>query len=112
MQGGIERALVDLEEILGDLLQALRDSIAVTRAEGHDLENEHVESAAKEFELRVAHRIPRISTYGYTGKLGEGQQVVAKRRSQPQSGSPQTVSGWGWVGRLKLHPAGLGARNA
>jgi hypothetical protein len=37
MESGIERALVDLEEIFGDLLEPLRDGVTVAGAECNDL---------------------------------------------------------------------------
>jgi len=51
MEGWIERALLDLEDLLGDLANAVGDAIAMDRAEGDDLEDEHVEGALEEVGL-------------------------------------------------------------
>jgi hypothetical protein len=55
MQRGIQGSLMDLEEVLRDLLKALRDGIAVARAKGHNLEHQHVESSSEELDLGFAH---------------------------------------------------------
>src|SRR5262249_19061659 len=47
---GIKRALIDLYDRSGNLLQPLRDSIAVGRREGKDLEDQHVERALRDGE--------------------------------------------------------------
>jgi hypothetical protein len=39
---------MDLEKIFGNLLEALGDGVAVAGAEGHDFQNQHVESAFEE----------------------------------------------------------------
>jgi hypothetical protein len=48
VQGGIERALENLKEIAGDLLNALRDGLAVNGAGGGDFKDEHIESSLEE----------------------------------------------------------------
>ena len=55
VKGGIERALMNLKKIFRDLLQSLGDGVTVAGAEGDDLENQHVEGSAEEFDLRIAH---------------------------------------------------------
>jgi hypothetical protein len=48
MERGIERALLDLQDVAGHLLQALRDGVAVDRAEGDDFQDEDVERALEQ----------------------------------------------------------------
>jgi hypothetical protein len=48
---GIERALLNGELIAGDLLDAQEDTVAVERAEGDRLQDEHVEGPLHEVEL-------------------------------------------------------------
>jgi hypothetical protein len=40
VKGGIERAVADLENIAGDLFEALADGVAIQRFEGKNLEKE------------------------------------------------------------------------
>jgi len=55
MKSGIERALLDLEEILGDLLDALGDGVAVNRTQCDDLQDQHIECAAEKFGFGFVH---------------------------------------------------------
>jgi len=48
VKSGIERALIDLEDVVGDLADALGDGPAVERLEGDGFEDEEVESALDE----------------------------------------------------------------
>ena len=48
MQRWVERALLDLEHLFGDLANAVGDAVAMDRAEGDDLEDEHIEGALQE----------------------------------------------------------------
>jgi hypothetical protein len=48
MQCGIEGALLDLQDLAGDLLDALGDGPAVLRLQGEGFEDEEVESALNE----------------------------------------------------------------
>jgi len=48
MEGGVEGALLDLEDVLGDLLDALGDGPAVLGLESEGFEDEKVESALDE----------------------------------------------------------------
>jgi len=48
VEGGIESALIDLEDVVGDLADALRDSPAVKRLEGNGLQDKQIESALDE----------------------------------------------------------------
>ena len=54
MEGGVEGALLDLEDFAGDLLDALGDSPTVLGLEGDGFEDEEVESALDEV-VRFAH---------------------------------------------------------
>src|SRR5215469_14584903 len=56
MEGGIEGALVHLNDGSRDLLQPLSDSVAVRRFEGKDLENHHIERALRDGETSRRHR--------------------------------------------------------
>src|SRR5205823_4317495 len=56
LEGWVERALTDLEDILGEGFQILRDAVAVLRAPRERFEDEEVERARQEF-LRVSHRL-------------------------------------------------------
>ena len=55
MERGIERALMDLEEFFRYLLKSLRDGVAVVGAQGHHLEDQHIESATEEFLFAFIH---------------------------------------------------------
>ena len=48
MKRGIERALLHLQDVLRDLLQALRDGVAVERPERRHLQDQHVERALQQ----------------------------------------------------------------
>ena len=50
VQGGVQRALVDLHDLTRDLLQPLRDRIAVRGLERQHLQDQHVERALREGE--------------------------------------------------------------
>ena len=58
MKRGVERALLHLENVLRDLLQALGDSVPVKGTERHDLENQEVERALEQIGFGWAHVIP------------------------------------------------------
>jgi hypothetical protein len=55
MERGIEGALMNLEEFFRNLLKALGDGVAVAGAEGDNLKDQHIESAAKEFLFAFGH---------------------------------------------------------
>src|SRR6266576_3121636 len=57
VKGGIEGTLRDLKEILGNLLDALGDSVAVKGSGSDDLENQHVESSLEELHFFLSHRL-------------------------------------------------------
>src|SRR3954470_23239721 len=57
LEDRIERALVDVERVARELLDALADSPAVHRLEGQGLEHEHLEGAWNERD-RVGHGSP------------------------------------------------------
>ena len=48
VQRRIEGALLHLQDVLGDLLDPLRDGVAVDRAERNDLEDQDIERAPKQ----------------------------------------------------------------
>jgi hypothetical protein len=50
VERGVEGALLDFETILGDLLDAQQNSIAVEGAQGDGFEDEHVEGALQQVE--------------------------------------------------------------
>jgi len=60
VEGGIERALIDLDDGAGDLLQALRDAVAVGGLEREDLEDQHVERALRDGKTRRGHRYLKL----------------------------------------------------
>ena len=63
MERGIERALIDLQHVSRDLLDALRDAPAVHRLERQRLQDEHVERALEEILFLTSHvRIVRSAT--------------------------------------------------
>jgi hypothetical protein len=51
IESGVQRALLNLEEIFGDLLDAQEDAVAMQRAKRDGFEDEHVQSALEKFEL-------------------------------------------------------------
>ncbi len=55
MEGGIEGALMDPEEVFRYLLKALRDGIAVAGTQGDHLQNQHIEGSAEEFLFAFGH---------------------------------------------------------
>src|SRR5690348_11996149 len=59
MQGGVQRALIDDQHLVGDLMNALRDRPSVERLEGHALEDEEVERSLHEIG-GSAHRFPSV----------------------------------------------------
>ena len=48
MEGGVERAFFDLEQLLGGLVDPLGDRVAVKRAAGEGFEDEHLQGALDE----------------------------------------------------------------
>lgn len=48
LQGGVQRAVIDEENILGLFLNGARDSLAVLGAEDQHAENEHIERTLQE----------------------------------------------------------------
>jgi hypothetical protein len=55
MQGWVERALLDLQDLFGDLADSEGDAVAVDGAEGHNFQNEHVESALEQIRFLNGH---------------------------------------------------------
>ncbi len=66
VQRRIERALLDLDDLAGDLLQPLRDCVTVQRPERHDFENQQIERALRQVGLGARHRMVRAPHYTYT----------------------------------------------
>ena len=54
---------MNLEKIFGDLLQPLRDGIAVAGAEGNDLEYQEIQSAFESSSCSSLIVMPRSPTY-------------------------------------------------
>ena len=46
---------MDLEEVLRDLLKALRDSVAVAGAQSDNLQNQEIQRSSEEFYLGFRH---------------------------------------------------------
>src|SRR5213592_3376249 len=57
MQGGIERTLLDAQNVAGDLLNALRNAPAVLRFEGQGLEDQQVECSLRKVDPFVYHKM-------------------------------------------------------
>src|SRR6266850_7012617 len=53
IQGGVQRALLNFQAIFRNLLNAQQDAVAVQRAQGNRLEDEHVERALQKVKLLV-----------------------------------------------------------
>jgi hypothetical protein len=51
VQRGVERALRDLDDVAGNLLEALGDRVAVERPQRDDLEDKEIERALREIGL-------------------------------------------------------------
>ena len=64
VERGIERALRDLQDIAGDLLNPLRDRPAVHRAGGQRPKNEQVQRALKQIGLAAPRPSCRLTTTG------------------------------------------------
>ena len=64
VKGGIERAVADLENVAGDLLEALADGPAVERFEGEDFEEEKIECA-----LEKVGRFAHGCSLGYRDRI-------------------------------------------
>src|SRR6266446_788596 len=82
MQRGIEGALLNLQNVLGGLLDALGDGPAVLRLESKGFEDEEIEGALGEIEFFGRHAVtPCASTGGgYRGCCGRARgDVVALR---------------------------------
>jgi hypothetical protein len=62
MEGGIKRPLVDLNSLTRDLLKPLRNPLAMRRFERHDLQNQHVERALRDWESRRHHLASTFDT--------------------------------------------------
>nr|WP_237050905.1 hypothetical protein [Luteitalea pratensis] len=60
VERGIERALLDPQQVIGNLLDALRDCPAMQGFEGDRSHDQQVESALQDVRL-VAHSAPRIT---------------------------------------------------
>src|SRR5690349_3532595 len=79
VQCGIERAVGDLQLVVGDLCEALADRPAMERLEGEDLQQQEVESALNEV-WRFAHSL------GYRDFDGSNPQTVGCRSRAGSAG--------------------------
>ena len=52
MQGGVERAVFDLEDIPGPSLDGMRDGVSVGRAQNQRPEDQHVQCSLEHFALQ------------------------------------------------------------
>ena len=94
IQRGIERALLDLQAVLRDLLDAEQDAVAVQRPQRDGLEDEEVEGALQQL-CRVAHAalldMPGedaallLERQGERAPRGPGQRPPRARRPLGQS---------------------------
>src|SRR4051812_31191049 len=93
MQCGVERSLVDLQDVARDLLNALRDAPTVHGLEREGLEDEHVERPLQD--VGVVGRHPRLScrasTGGWSGLPDASRAVEAARR---RTATAYFVPGW------------------
>src|SRR5438309_80474 len=64
VKGGIERSLLDLKRVVGQLLQPSGDAVAMHRSPGESLEDEHVEGALEQL---AAHG--KLQQWGLTSPL-------------------------------------------
>jgi general secretion pathway protein D len=62
MQGGIQRALLNLEHVAGHLLQAPRDPVPMNRAERDDLQDQYIERPLQEVGVRATVWLARSHT--------------------------------------------------
>src|ERR1700693_717708 len=62
MQGGIQRALLNLEHGAGHLLQAPHDGVPMNRAERDDLQNQHIERPLQQVGARATVWLVRCHT--------------------------------------------------
>src|SRR6266498_364466 len=60
VEGGIKRTLIDLNDGFRNLLEPLRDAVAVRRLQGKDLENQHVERALRDRKTGRWHRCLKL----------------------------------------------------
>ena len=73
VEGGVKRALLELKKVAGDLLNPLRNGVAMNRPQRHDLEDQHVEGSLEELGFFFAHKAPRCSTYTLHGTACQGE---------------------------------------
>ena len=78
MQCRIERALLHLQDVAGNLLKPLRDGVAVNRPESDDFEDEDVERPLQEVRFRRVRR-HAMTIYIYICRMSRRQ-----RRRQPE----------------------------
>jgi hypothetical protein len=56
VQRRIERALLHSDDVARELLQPLRDAVAMQRPQRNDFQDEHVERALRQVGLRQGHQ--------------------------------------------------------
>ena len=81
VQGGVQRAVADLQDVAGDLLEALGYGPGVQRLEGENLEKKEVQGALDQV-CRFAHALPLvIETSVDASLLGkQGKTSIARLR--------------------------------
>jgi hypothetical protein len=87
MQRGVERTLLNAQNIFRDLLQSLRDSPAMLRFIGNAPENQQVECPLRKFDTRRHGEIPSLPLLlrqESTQSLVEAQGVSMHRRISEQ----------------------------
>jgi len=84
VKSGIERAVADLENVSGDLPEALADGPAIERFEGEDFEDQEIECALK--------KVGRFGN-GPLGYLGRIQRVPSVNKGKSSGSTEDTQMG-------------------
>ena len=71
----VERPLLELEELAGDLPHPLGDGVAMNRPQRHHLQDEHVERSPQKLGFLLIHKTPMVPTY--TPQQTQCQEGVA-----------------------------------
>ena len=99
MQSGIERTLIDLEDVFGNMANALSDGPAVHGLKRNGLEDEQVESALHKVGGFGHQRFPLVTDRDYAatpvnkqgeGKSGKGNRTGADTTIRAQRASSRT----------------------
>jgi len=93
VQRGIKRPLVDLQDVVRNAPNPLRDGPTVHRLEGDGLEDEQIESALHEISRFGQENLPLVTDMNYAStpvnKLGEGK--VPRGVARPADASRSKV---------------------